>query len=106
MEKYSITPVWLDGRYGHHMLIPFKNKWDSLEDEELRPDQQEFMLPESYYRAIGEDFSFPEIIDLDGGPYMGIGYQFKDCEGTDVYRIDKFDCRGKYPILICSKLSS
>ncbi len=104
MEKFEITPVWLDGRYGPHMLIPFKNKWDGLGDEELRPDQQEFMLPESYYRAIGEDYNLPEIIDLDGGPYMGIGYEFQDHRGTDRYRIDKFDCRGKYPILICSKL--
>lgn len=104
MEKFEITPVWLDGRYYSHMLIPFKNKWDGLGDEKLRPDQQEFMLPESYYRAIGEDYNFPEIIDLDGGPYMGIGYEFQDYRGTDKYRIDKFDCRGKYPILICSKL--
>ena len=106
MEKHTITPVWLDGRYGPHMLIPFKNKWDGLGDEELRPDQQEFMLPESYYRAIGDDYNLPEIIDLDGGPYMGIGYEFQDYRGTDRYRIDKFDCRGKYPILICSKLLS
>ena len=88
------------------MLIPFKNKWDGLGDEKLRPDQQEFMLPESYYRAIGDDYNLPEIIDLDGGPYMGIGYEFQDSRGTDKYRIDKIDCRGKYPILICSKLSS
>jgi hypothetical protein len=50
MEKPEIIkPVYLDGRYGPHMLIPFTNKWDGLGDEELRSDQQEFMLPESYY---------------------------------------------------------
>lgn len=100
----SIKPVYLDGRYEPHMLIPFTNKWDGLGEEELRSDQQEFMLPESYYRAIGDNFDFPDIIDPDGGPYMPIGYVFKDYYGTDMYRIDKFDCRGKYPILICSKL--
>lgn len=107
MEKPEIIkPVYLDGRYGPHMLIPFKNKWDGLGEEELRSDQQEFMLPESYYRAIGNDFLFPETIDPDGGPFMSIGYEFQNYFGSDKYRIDKFDCRGKYPILICSKLSS
>lgn len=107
MEKSEvIIPVYLDGRYGPHMLIPFKNRWDGLGDEPLRPDQQEFMLPESYYRAIGNDFKFPEIIDSDGGPYMPIGYEFQNYFGSDRYKIDKFDCRGKYPILICSKLQS
>ena len=104
MEKLTITPVWLDGRYGGHMLIPFKNKWDRLGDEELCPDQQEFMIPESYYRAIGDNFAFPEVIDFDGGPYMPLGYKIKDLRGEDSYRVDKIDCRGKYPILICSKL--
>jgi len=107
MEKPEIIkPVYLDGRYGPHMLIPFKNKWDGLGEQELRSDQQEFLFPESYYRAIGDDFNFPEVIDPDGGPYMPIGYTFKDMGSDLLYRIDKFDCRGKYPILICSKLQS
>jgi hypothetical protein len=101
-----ITPVYLDGRYEPHMLIPFINRWDGLGDEELRPNQQEFMLPESYYRAIGDDYNFPETIDPDGGPFMSIGYKFKDLYSEKRYRIDRFDCRGKYPILICSKLPS
>jgi len=105
-EPRIITPVYLDGRYSPHILIPFENKWDGLDEEELRPDQQEFMFPESYYRIIGDNFDFPETIDPDGGPYMSIGYIFKNYYGNDRYRIDKFDCRGKYPILICSKLSS
>lgn len=105
MEKHKVIyPVYLDGRYEPHILIPFTNKWDGLGEEELRPEQQEFMLPESYYRAIGNDFNFPETIDLDGGPFMSIGYIFKDMGSDMKYRIDKFDCRGKYPILICSKL--
>lgn len=98
-----IKPIYISGRYGFHEFIPFKNKWDGL-DKELSSEQQEFFIPESYYRAIGENFAFPESIDLDGGPYMEIGYEFQDYTGTDKYRIDKFDCRGKYPILICSKL--
>lgn len=107
MEKLKvIRPVYLDGRYEPHILIPFTNKWDGLGDEELRPDQQEFMLPESYYRAIGNDYNFPETIDPDGGPFMSIGYEFKDLYSERRYRIDMFDCRGKYPILICSKLQS
>ena len=107
MEKYKvIRPVYLDGRYEPHMLIPFTNKWDGLGGEELRPDQQEFMFPESYYRAIGNDYNFPETIDPDGGPFMSIGYEFKDLYSEKRYRIDMFDCRGKYPILICSKLPS
>jgi len=105
MEKPEIIkPVYLDGRYGPHMLIPFKNKWDGLGDEPLRPEQQEFILPESYYRAIGDNYNFPEIIDPDGGPFMSIGYVFNDMGSEDKYRVDKFDCRGKYPILVCSKL--
>lgn len=105
MEKPElIKPVYLDGRYGPHMLIPFENKWDGLGEEKIREDQQEFMLPESYYRLIGDDFDFPETIDLDGGPFMSIRYIFRDsCSGYK-YEVDKFDCRGKYPILICSKL--
>lgn len=105
MEKHKIIePVYLDGRYGLHMLIPFTNKWDGLGEEKLLPNQQEFMFPESYYRAIGDNFDFPDTIDPDGGPFMSIGYTFID---NDIkYRIDKFDCRGKYPIIICSKLQS
>ncbi len=99
-----IKPLYISGRYGFHEFIPFKNKWSVLDEEEPSPKYQEFFIPESYYRAIGENFAFPESIDLDGGPYMEIGYEFQDCIGTDKYRIDKFDCRGKYPILICSKL--
>lgn len=107
MEKPEIiNPVYLDGRYGPHMLIPFTNKWDGLGEEELRPEQQEFMLPESYYRAIGNNYNFPETIDPDGGPFMSIGYEFKDLYSEKRYKIDRFDCRGKYPILICSKLPS
>lgn len=105
MEKPKvIIPVYIDGRYGPHMLIPFTNKWDGLGDEQLRSEQQEFILPESYYRAIGNNFAFPEAIDPDGGPFMSVGYEFRNYYGDDRYRIDKFDCRGKYPILICSKL--
>ena len=105
MEKLEIIkPVYIDGRYGPHMLIPFKNKWDGLGDEPLRPEQQEFFIPESYYRAIGEDFNFPESIDLDGGPFMSIGSTIEDFADKTKYRIDSIDCRGKYPILICSKL--
>ena len=109
MEKFKvkpICPVYLDGRYEPHLLIPIENKWDGLGEEKLRPEQQEFILPESYYRAIGNDYDFPETIDPDGGPFMSIGHVFKDM-GSDIeYRVDKFDCRGKYPILICSKLQS
>ena len=101
-----IRPLYISGRYGFHEFIPFKNKWDGLGGEELRPDQQEFMFPESYYRAIGNDYNFPETIDPDGGPFMSIGYEFKDLYSEKRYRIDMFDCRGKYPILICSKLPS
>lgn len=103
-----IKPLYVGGRYGWHEFIPFKNKWDGLGDEELRPDQQEFMIPESYYRAIGNDFNFPESIDLDGGPFMSIGSIVEDiCYSEEnKYKIDKIDCRGKYPILICSKLPS
>jgi len=105
MEKIEvITPVYLDGRYGSHMLIPFKNKWDGLDEEKLDSEKQEFFIPESYYRAIGEDFNFPESIDLDGGPFMSIGSTVEDYTSKNKYRIDMFDCRGKYPILICSKL--
>lgn len=100
-----IKPIYISGRYGFHEFIPFKNKWDSL-DEELSSEQQEFFIPESYYRAIGENFAFPESIDLDGGPFMSIGSTIEDFIDKVQYRIDKFDCRGKYPILICSKLSS
>lgn len=107
MEKHKvITPVYLEGRYEPHMLIPFTNKWDGLGDEELRPEQQEFFIPESYYRCIGNNYEIPETIDLDGGPFMSIGYEFKDLYSAKRYRIDRFDCRGKYPILICSKLPS
>ena len=102
MEPKVIYPAYLDGRYGQHMIIPFENKWDGLGDEELKPGQQEFFVPESYYRAIGNDFNNPEVIDLDGGPYMPIGFEFKDKDTT--WKIDKFNCRGKYPILICSRL--
>ena len=58
MEKLTITPVWLDGRYRPHMLIPFRDKWE----EGLNPDKQEFLIPESYYRAIGDNYNFPEIM--------------------------------------------
>jgi len=101
-----IEPIYIDGRYGKHQLIPFKNKWDGLGEDELKANQQEFFIPESYYRAIGKDFNFPESVDLDGGPFMSIGSIITDTFSYDKYAIDKFDCRGKYPILICSKLSS
>ena len=103
-----IRPIYIEGRYFFHTFIPFKNKWDGLGEEELRPDQQEFFIPESYYRAIGNDFNYPESLDLDGGPFMSIGSIIQDFIKPTIYkyRIDKFDCRGKYPILICSKLSS
>jgi len=105
MEKHKIIyPVYLDGRYEPHILIPFKNKWDGLGEEKLNPEQQELFIPESYYRAIGEDFDFPESIDLDGGPFMSIGSLIKDTVDEQEYRIDSIDCRGKYPILVCSKL--
>ena len=94
----------MGGRYGNHILIPFKNKWDGLGEEELNSEQQELFIPESYYRAIGENYDFPETIDLDGGPFMSIGTIIKDEISSFKYRIDKFDCRGKYPIIICSKL--
>ena len=98
----EIELIPLPGRYDIHWLIPVENKWDGLGEEPLRPDQQEFILPESYYRAIGNDYDFPEIIDPDGGPFMPVGFEFKHKNTT--YVIDKFNCRGKYPILICSKL--
>lgn len=103
-----IRPLYISGRYGFHEFIPFKNKWDGLEDEELDSRQQEFFIPESYYRAIGEDFNFPESIDLDGGPFMSIGSIIEDFVKPQAYKykIDSIDCRGKYPILICSKLPS
>ena len=100
-----IKPIYISGRYGFHEFIPFKNKWDGL-DEKLSSEQQEFFIPESYYRAIGENFAFPESIDLDGGPFMSIGSTIEDFIDKTKYKIDQFDCRGKYPILICSKLSS
>lgn len=101
-----IRPIYISGRYGWHEFIPFKNKWDGLGEEELKPDQQEFFIPESYYRAIGNDLNNPESLDLDGGPFMSIGSIIEDMIYSEEnrYRIDKFDCRGKYPILICSKL--
>lgn len=99
-----IRPLYVMGRYGWHEFIPFKNKWDGIDEEKLRPDQQEFMIPESYYRAIGDDYNFPESLDLDGGPFMTIGSTIEDYPYK--YKIDKFDCCGKYPILICSKLQS
>ena len=100
----DIRPIYVPGRYGFHKFIPFKNKWDGLDGEKLNSEQQEFFIPESYYRAIGEDFDFPESIDLDGGPFMFIGSLIKDAIDKQEYRIDSIDCRGKYPILICSKL--
>lgn len=101
-----IRPIYISGRYGFHEFIPFVNKWDDLEDEELGKDQQEFFITESYYRAIGEDFDFPESIDLDGGPFMSIGSIIEDFIKPQEYKykIDSIDCRGKYPILVCSKL--
>ena len=99
-----IRPLYISGRYGFHEFIPFKNKWDGLGEEELNPEQQELFIPESYYRAIGENFDFPESIDLDGGPFMSIGSIIEDFIDKTKYRIDSIDCRGKYPILICSKL--
>ena len=99
-----MRPIYISGRYGFHEFIPFKNKWDGLDEEKLDSEQQELFIPESYYRAIGEDFNFPESIDLDGGPFMSIGSTIEDYASKDKYRIDSIDCRGKYPILICSKL--
>lgn len=99
-----IRPLYISGRYGFHEFIPFKNKWDGLGEEGLSSEQQELFIPESYYRAIGENFDFPESIDLDGGPFMSIGSIIKDFADKTKYRIDSIDCRGKYPILICSKL--
>ena len=101
-----IKPLYVSSRCGWHEFIPFTNKWDGLGEEELRPDQQEFMIPESYYRMIGEDFNSPESLDLDEGPFMSIGSIIEDMfyPEENRYRIDKFNCRGKYPILICSKL--
>lgn len=106
LEVKLIRPIYIDSRYGVHEFIPFTNKWDGLGEEELRPDQQEFFIPESYYRAIGNDFNNPESIDLDGGPFMSVGSIIKDLIQPITYRIDRFNCSGKYPILICSKLSS
>jgi hypothetical protein len=104
MEKLEIRPIYISGRYGFHKFIPFKNKWDGLGEEELNSEQQELFIPESYYRAIGENFDFPESIDLDGGPFMSIGSTIEDFIDKTKYRIDSIDCRGKYPILICSRL--
>ncbi len=101
-----IKPIYISGRYGFHEFIPFKNKWDGLDEEHLESSQKEFFIPESYYRAIGEDFNFPESIDLDGGPFMSKGSIIEDFIDKTKYRIDSIDCRGKYPILICNKLSS
>ena len=99
-----VRPIYISGRYGFHEFIPFKNKWDGLDEERLASEQREFFIPESYYRAIGEDFNFPESIDLDGGPFMSIGSTIEDFADKTKYRIDEIDCRGKYPILTCSKL--
>ena len=99
-----VRPIYISGRYGLHEFIPFKNKWDGLDEERLASEQQEFFIPESYYRAIGEDFDFPESIDLDGGPFMSINSTIEDFSDKTKYRIDKIDCRGKYPILTCNKL--
>ena len=108
LEVKLIRPIYIRSRYGFHEFIPFTNVWDGLGDEELKPDQQEFLIPESYYRCIGEDYEFPESVDLDGGPFMSIGSIIEDFVKPKAYtyKIDKFDCRGKYPIIICSKLSS
>lgn len=98
-----IKPIYVLGRYGFHEFIPFKNKWNGLGGEKLS-SEQEFFIPESYYRIIGEDVNFPESIDLDGGPFMSIGSIIKDSVDETKYRIDSIDCRGKYPVIVCNKL--
>lgn len=94
-----VTPIYLDGRYGMHELLPITDPWK--EDTNYH-----FLIQESYYRVIYKDDKSIEALDLDGGPFMSIGTVITDKLAYASYKIEKFDCRGLYPVIICSKLQS
>ena len=94
-----INPVHIMGRYGLHTFIPIKNPWEDQEEGKV-----ELLIGESYYRLIGDNLDNPESVDLDGGPFMSIGSILLDHFTTEKYKIESFDCHGKYPVLKCSKL--
>ena len=97
-----IKPIYIEGRYGMHELLPITNPWKDDEDKSYH-----FLIQETYYRLIyKEDNTDIDFIDLDGGPFMGVGTVFKDLMDKVEYKIEKFDCRGLYPVIICSKLQS
>lgn len=94
-----VKPIYIDGRYGMHELLPITDPWK--EDKSYH-----FLIQESYYRVIYKDDKSIESLDLDGGPFMSVGTVLKDLMDKVEYKIEKFDCRGLYPVIICSKLQS
>jgi hypothetical protein len=94
-----VKPIYIDGRYGMHELLPITDPWKE-------GTNYHFLVQESYYRVIYNDDKTIDSLDLDGGPFMSVGTVLKDLMDKVEYKIEKFDCRGLYPVIICSKLQS